>query len=95
MRPMIDGSTIDWRDAGFIEYNGDHGQSTPIRDAATFKYFYDHGDKDDLYHLEVDPLETTSLTGSEAHSAIGADLRTRLSAWMQETGDFIAMAHTF
>ena len=101
MRPLIEGATIDWRDTTFIEYNGDHGRNTPIRavvadvDGATFKYIYNHGDKDELYHLEADPMETTSLTGSEDHSAIKAKLRERLGAWMRETGDFVEMAHTF
>ena len=31
MRPLIEGAVTPWRDAHFIEYNGDHGRSTPIR----------------------------------------------------------------
>jgi arylsulfatase A-like enzyme len=95
LRPVIETTGGEWRDALFIEYNGDHGRSTPIRAVAAnvkgsvFKYIYNQGDRDELYDLTADPLEMKSLSGSTSHRGVRDQLRARLSRWMRETGDFL------
>jgi len=98
LRPVMDDPATGWRDALFIEYNGDHGRSTPIRaivaDTAgsTYKYIYNHEDVEELYDLQADPLETVSLVTSTEHASVRRDLRGRLADWMSETGDFLEIA---
>jgi arylsulfatase A-like enzyme len=44
-------------------------------------------DKNQLFNLREDPLETENLYGSEAHKDVTLDLRKRIALWQERTGD--------
>jgi N-acetylglucosamine-6-sulfatase len=97
-RPIIDDAEAPWRDAVFMEYNGDQGRNAwPMRsvvadiDDRQWKYTWTKGDVDELYDLGADPTETHSLVGSTEHQALRRQLRGRLAKWMRETNDFVEM----
>ena len=92
--PIVRGDAWN-RDAIFMEYNGDQGRSPwPMRcvvadlDGRTWKYIRTKGDVDELYDLTEDPSETQSLVEDAASAAVRSELRARLEAWMDDTGDF-------
>ena len=97
-RPLVDDANAEWRDAVFMEYNGDQGRNDiPMRgivariNGRRFKYIYTKNDVDELYDLTADPMETRSLVGSPDHQALRRILRSRVAEWMSRTGDFIAL----
>lgn len=95
LRPIVEDAAAPWRDATFMEYNGDWGRSTPMRavvadiDGQTFKYIYHFADSDELYNVTGDPLEKTSLAEHPDYQTIRLQLRRRVAQWMAETGDFL------
>ena len=44
-------------------------------------------EREQLYHLGLDPNEMRNLIGDPRWSDVADDLRARLEAWMRETGD--------
>jgi uncharacterized sulfatase len=48
---------------------------------------YHHRPPEELYDLEADPWETSSLASDPAHAATLARLRADLDAWMAAQGD--------
>jgi hypothetical protein len=43
--------------------------------------------REQLFDLEADPFEITNLADDPAHAKVLADLRTRLDAWIAQSGD--------
>jgi len=48
---------------------------------------YEHRPAEELYDLQVDPLETTNLADDAAFASIRARLRAKLDGWMEQQGD--------
>jgi len=48
---------------------------------------YQHRPAVELYDVRADPLEMTNLADAPGSTAVIADLRSRLEAWMREQGD--------
>ena len=98
IRPLVEGRQPQWPDAVIMEYNGEQGRNNlPSRtivadvEGATWKYIHSPDNWDELYNVTADPWEKESLVHSEAHQALRRQLRNRLAAWMQETGDSLVM----
>jgi len=94
LRPVAEQRATEWRDAVFMEYNGDQGRNIwPTRgivaeaDGRLWKYIWTSGDVDELYNVTEDPMEKESLVDCEGHGALRRRLRERLARWMSETGD--------
>lgn len=95
---VLDRPDAPWRDATYMEYNGDQGQNNiPMRsivadvDGVTWKYNWTRGDVDELYDLANDPQEKQSLAASPEYQHLREALRTRLRTWMRETMDIVEM----
>jgi arylsulfatase A-like enzyme len=95
-RQAIENPEAAWRQATFIEYNGDQGRSPwPMRaivkevDNLIYKYIFTQNDVDELYDLTYDPHETQSLVANASHTTIRRGLRGELGEWMAKTGDFL------
>ena len=48
---------------------------------------YQHRPQEELYDVNVDPLEWTNLAGDPALAEVKASLRQKLVAWMADQGD--------
>ena len=89
---------VSWRDATFIEYNGDRGRNPwPMRslvadiDGRRWKYIYTQGAVDKLYDLQADPMEEESLVNFPPYQSLRRQLPRRLADRMSDTHDFITM----
>jgi arylsulfatase A-like enzyme len=97
LRPYIEQPDAAGRAFQFIEYNGDHGRSTPMRavvsvqEGTTYKYIYNFNDRDELYDLTADPHETQSLSELENYQTLRRLLQSELGLWMRETSDFLTL----
>ncbi len=60
-------------------------------DGQTYKYIFTRNDLDELYDLDNDPMEITSLVQLEEHRSLRNLLRKQLVEWMQETDDIIEL----
>ncbi len=80
-------------DAVFSEYNGNVVPDVFQRAVVTdqHKYIWNMGGFEELYDLATDPLESENLAGSSECAETQADLRARLRAWMQQTGDTVTL----
>jgi arylsulfatase A-like enzyme len=94
--PVLNDPNVGWRDAVFMEYNGDQGQhDMPMRsivadvDGIAWKYNWTKSDVDELYNITFDPMEKDSLVGHSEYQGLRRELRERLVAWMEETGDIV------
>lgn len=52
-----------------------------------YKYVFNCGDIDELYHLRDDPHELVNLAGNAAYAGPLADMRESLASWMEEHDD--------
>lgn len=87
--PLLKGEKIAWRSGLLYEYYWERNfPQTPTVHALRgdrYKYIHYHGiwDKDELYDLQEDPLETVNLIDDEAHrdivKAMNAELFSQLS----------------
>ena len=97
LRPVLDGTADAVRDAVFMEFNrfGIHHRQTdgwfPIRciRTAEWKLAINLTDRDELYHVGEDPLETANLIDDPTLGEIRGDLHDRLQAWQEETQDLL------
>jgi len=97
-RSIIEASDAPWRNATFMEYNGDQGRNNwPMRSVVAdiegerWKYIYTQGDVDELYNMTADPQEMTSLSTVPEHQEPRGTLRSQLTAWMRETNDLLEL----
>ena len=91
---LLTGRSSDWRDDLMIETHGHHGEKVVGRAivAGDHKYaVYHHAEtgqcEEELYDLAGDPYEMTNLVGDDSSAAVMAEMRTRLDAWRERTGD--------
>jgi arylsulfatase A-like enzyme len=92
LRAQIEDANAAGSDAAFIEYHGDQAREMPMRSIVSgrFKYINHFGlGVNELYDIDSDPYETTSLIDSPDHAGVRDDLHRRLAAWMRESGDFL------
>ncbi|MDP6042790.1 MAG: DUF4976 domain-containing protein [Candidatus Latescibacteria bacterium] len=97
-RSAVENENTPWHNATYIVYNGDQGRNDiPMRsiiadvDGQTYKYIFTRNDLDELYDLDNDPMEITSLVQLEEHRSLRNLLRKQLVEWMQETDDIIEL----
>jgi arylsulfatase A-like enzyme len=67
-----------------------HSKGNMIR-TRDFKYVQRLYEKDELYHLEIDPGETRNVIDDPAYAPVLAALKDRLLQWYQETGDTVPL----
>jgi len=86
--PLVTGQTAEWRDDLMIETHG-HGEPVVGRSiiAGPHKYTATRGQMHELCDLERDPYELTNLIDDPAHTDVLGDMRRRLRAWQERTGD--------
>ncbi|MCF7855715.1 MAG: sulfatase-like hydrolase/transferase [Candidatus Pacebacteria bacterium] len=91
LRPILENTEAEWRDATFAEFNGDQARGFPSRAIFTerYKYVFHFAAGEELYDLWNDPLETRSLASDPAHQPLKNNLRERLTQWMKETDDIL------
>ena len=66
-----------------------HGENHIGRLVVTsrFKYVANRGQMDELYDLDNDPFEMANLIDDPARADTLAEMRSRLAAWQEATGD--------
>jgi arylsulfatase A-like enzyme len=86
--PLSAGEATDRREDLMCETYG-HGENIVGRIMLTgrFKYVATGGQTNELYDLDNDPFELANLVGDPAHAGTLADMRSRLAAWQEATGD--------
>ncbi len=91
LAPILRDPSTPSRECTFYEYNGwkDGGFKMRAVVSERCKYVYSHEDRDQLFDLERDPDELTNLVDDPAHAGLVHEMRTALSAWMCDTGDFL------
>lgn len=62
-------------------------KATTDPDAADKVRRYEHRSGEELYDIQADPYEWNNLADNTAYAEIKADLRKRLLAWMENSGD--------
>jgi arylsulfatase A-like enzyme len=89
LRPAMQGNKNPVRNDIFCSWNGNQfGQfSQRMISDGRWKYIWNATDRDELYTLTEDPDELNNLASEETFSRKLADLRKRLYAWMENTGD--------
>lgn len=91
MVPLLQGNTVQWRDAVFYEYYWERSfPHTPtVHGVRTdrYKYIHYHGiwDIDELYDLENDPDEMDNLINSPDHQETIKALNKKLFDWLEAT----------
>ncbi|MFH0962745.1 MAG: sulfatase-like hydrolase/transferase [Planctomycetota bacterium] len=91
LRPLVEDPSAPFdRDEVFCEYNGNAGWSFFQRCVVSprWKYIRNVGVDEELYDRQTDPFELRNIVRS-APAGVLKDMRTRLQAWMERTGDFL------
>jgi len=90
MRPILEQSSDEWRDAvyyHYFEYPGIHAVKRHYG-VATDRYklihFYYDNDEWELFDLEKDPQEMNNLYGQEGYETLTQELKSRLQALRQQ-----------
>lgn len=86
--PLASGEASDWREDLMSETHG-HGEDHIGRLLVTdrFKYVANAGQIDELYDLANDPFEMRNLIHDTKFAGVADDMRKRLAAWQEKTGD--------
>ncbi|MBD3341940.1 MAG: sulfatase-like hydrolase/transferase [Candidatus Lokiarchaeota archaeon] len=86
--PLCKGESIKWREEVVCQTHG-HFHIHLGRAVVTerYKYVYNERDLDELYDLTKDPYELNNLIDDESSIPIIKDMKSRLAAWRQKTGD--------
>lgn len=90
LAPLIQGhSSSGWRDEVAVEFCGLAGSVGTLRTLRwrNLKYGYSCGWEDELYDLEKDSNETVNLVNRPEWASALEQMRRRLKAWMERTGD--------
>ncbi len=92
--PILREPSFPGRKYVFSEFNGYINGGFRIRACMSdrYKYVYHHEDRDQLFDYVSDPGELENLVEDPAQAEVARKMRDVLSAWMQETGDFIGGA---
>ncbi|MFO7900694.1 MAG: sulfatase-like hydrolase/transferase [Planctomycetota bacterium] len=87
--PLVAGECADWRDTVVTEFGGVNQLATTQRTVrhGDLKYGFNASNEDELYDLAVDPQETRNVIHDPAYRAGAGEMRGRLRAWMEATGD--------
>ena len=87
-----DGSYVE-RDDITAQYHGSGHDYYTLRMVRTdqWKYVYTPFGRRELYHLADDPAELTNLSEEPAYADVEVEMRRRLLAWAEWTGDPAAM----
>ena len=90
---IVDPAARPEGDAAFAEYHGDEWGLYSMRmiRTQTAKYVYSPHGIDELYDLKSDPHELVNRIEDPSFAGVRTDLRGRLSAWMIETDDPLAL----
>lgn len=93
LQPVLSDPTQQHHDAVFSEYNGNIVPDLYQRCVVSgdHKYIWNRDDIEELYNLREDPYEMHNLAGNDSAQPKRRELRERLAAWMNETGDFLAL----
>lgn len=96
MVPIVEGITPeDWPDAVVTEFTGLGSllyTQRMIR-MGDYKYVFNSGDTDELYHLKSDPHELKNLVCDEQYGDVLLHMRKRLEAWMEEHEDHLIVEY--
>ena len=91
-------ATEKWRDDLMCETYGHHGEKvvgralvTQCYKYAVYRYLDEVKPMSELYDLEEDPYEMNNLVSDPNHCEVVEDLRRRLKAWRDRTGDTIPL----
>ena len=90
--PLLRGDTTPWRDFLLYEYFWEHNYPhTPTMHALRgerYKYIRYHGlwDRDELYDMQNDPLETKNILIDPANAELVKTLNARLFEVLEESG---------
>jgi arylsulfatase A-like enzyme len=87
-----------WRDDLMCETFGHHGEQVVGHTLVTQRFkcsIYRYSDRsevmEELYNLDQDPYELSNLIGDPGHEAVLQDLRLRLRAWCERSGDTVGV----
>ncbi|MCC6698190.1 MAG: sulfatase-like hydrolase/transferase [Candidatus Hydrogenedentes bacterium] len=89
--PLLQGSGIDWDNDLYGEYSQHHYAQPQMRMYRTPEWklirFFGQPERDELYHLEADPGETTNLAGDPDAKNTRAWLEQKIQERMEAVGD--------
>ena len=71
---------------GSPSWQGVRSRKTPMSGARAVQAMLRHA-PEELYDIEADPMETRNLAGSARHASVLAELRAKVDAFRDETGD--------
>jgi uncharacterized sulfatase len=89
---LLRGEKIQWRDAGFAQYDPHNGLDGAMRSIRTDRWhlirqYKKNGQPDELFDVKTDPEELRNLYNEPAQREVRDALETRLRAWMRSVDD--------